>query len=320
METGNPASMTDRILSLILFIIHVVEAYLEAIYRFFIPVNQRSLTGEIILVTGSANGFGKAICQHLSQFKVTLVLWDCDKLANYATTKELQLLETTKARIFPYHVDISSRDNVEAVAAKVKEDVGDVSIIINNAGIAPIGPFLSTDPDLLEKTFQVNVLSHFWILRVFLPRMIENHHGHIATVSSIGAFKQDPGCVPYFGTKAAVHGYIESLKLQMSQLNAHGIKFTTIYPYFMDTGMIKEVKYAENSKLIRKLLPIMNPADVAEKFIEGIRRNYEYVYCPSFMPYLLPLDKFLPLKLRRELQVLFDNQMEHPAFPRPSRH
>lgn len=193
-------------------------------------------------------------------------------MANYATTKELQLLETTKARIFPYHVDISSRDNVEAVAAKVsrlvmqyakfsmannflfcpqqvKEDVGDVSIIINNAGIAPIGPFLSTDPDLLEKTFQVNVLSHFWILRVFLPRMIENHHGHIATVSSIGAFKQDPGCVPYFGTKAAVHGYIESLKLQMSQLNAHGIKFTTIYPYFMDTGMIKEVKYAENSKL-----------------------------------------------------------------------
>lgn len=51
METGNPASMTDRILSLILFIIHVVEAYLEAIYRFFIPVNQRSLTGEIILVS-----------------------------------------------------------------------------------------------------------------------------------------------------------------------------------------------------------------------------------------------------------------------------
>lgn len=49
----------------------------------------------------------------------------------------------------------------------------------------------------------------------------------------------------------------------------------------------------------------MNPADVAEKFIEGIRRNYEYVYCPSFMPYLLPLDKWVSnKKLNFELAEL----------------
>jgi short-subunit dehydrogenase len=79
--------------------------------------------------------------------------------------------------------------------------------------------------------------------------MIENHHGHIATVASIGSLKQEGGCVPYFGSKAAVHGYIESLKIQLVRLNAHGIKFTTIYPYFVETEMLRDVKYAKNSKL-----------------------------------------------------------------------
>jgi all-trans-retinol dehydrogenase (NAD+) len=132
----------------------------------------------------------------------------------------------------------------------VKEDIGDVTILINNAGIAPIAEFLRTSPETFDKTFQVNVLSHFYIIQEFLPRMIENHHGHIATVCSIGGLRPLAGSVPYHGTKYAVHGYIESLKLQLALLNCHGIKFTTIYPYFVDTDMVKNVKYsARGSKM-----------------------------------------------------------------------
>jgi len=206
-------------------------------------------------------------------------MWDCDKVSNEKLAEDLI---RKGVRAYPYHVDISDKQQVKSTADKViditdlyplikvfdekefhsisnafltnytqvREEIGDVTIVINNAGIAPISEFLRTSPETVEKTFQVNVISHFYIIQEFLPRMIENHHGHIATVCSIGGLRPLAGSVPYHGTKFAIRGYIESLKLQLALLNCPGIRFTTIYPYFVDTDLVKNVRYSQKgSKL-----------------------------------------------------------------------
>jgi len=119
-----------------------------------------------------------------------------------------------------------------------------VTILINNAGIGPCKEFLKYSPEALEKTFKVNVLAQFWILREFLPNMIEYSKGHIVTTCSIAGLKANRYMVPYHGSKFAVHGYLESLK---DELRHHpkkpDIKFTTVYPTAVNTQLIDGIRF-----------------------------------------------------------------------------
>lgn len=125
----------------------------------------------------------------------------------------------------------------------MKEEVGEVSVIINNAGIMPCHSFLSHNPREIERAFQVNVFAHFWILREFLPEMIARNHGHIVTVSSAAGLIPTRNLVPYCGTKHAVCGYIDALKeeLRHDPARPNKIQFTTVYPFSCKTNLIQNV-------------------------------------------------------------------------------
>lgn len=119
-------------------------------------------------------------------------------------------------------------------------------MIINNAGVGGCEKFLNFTPESVEKTFSVNVLSHFWILREFLPHMVQTNRGHIVTVCSIGGLKGNRYMVPYHGSKFAVHGYLESLKEELAHCPNSGdnIKFTTVYPTAVKTRLINGIRFA----------------------------------------------------------------------------
>lgn len=119
-----------------------------------------------------------------------------------------------------------------------------MTIVINNAAIAPCHTFLNCTPHLLEHVFKVNVLAQFWILQEFLPKMIEMKKGHVVTVCSFAGLKATPCMVPYNGSKAAVHGYVESLKLELRHHeDKPDIKFTTVFPSAVNTRLLKGVYY-----------------------------------------------------------------------------
>lgn len=93
----------------------------------------------------------------------------------------------------------------------MKEEVGPVSILVNNAGIMPINELDKQTPDDIKRTFDVNVFSHFWTLEAFLPHMKQQNRGHIVAMSSISGIVGLPFLVPYSATKFAVRGLMESL-------------------------------------------------------------------------------------------------------------
>ena len=125
----------------------------------------------------------------------------------------------------------------------MRQEVGEVSIVINNAGIMPCHSFLSHNPREIVRAFEVNVFSHFWILREFLPGMITRNHGHIVTVSSAAGLIPTRNLVPYCGSKHAVCGYVDALKEELRHHPAkpRNIHFTTVYPFSCKTNLIDGV-------------------------------------------------------------------------------
>ncbi len=127
---------------------------------------------------------------------------------------------------------------------QVRKDVGDVTVIINNAGIAPLGPFLEQDPYSMVKTLEVNLFAHFWIVREFLPSMITKGKGHIVSIASISAFAPVRNAAIYAASKHGVHGFIESLKQEIRLMPTQPkINFTTVYPSLVQTRLIDGVTF-----------------------------------------------------------------------------
>jgi all-trans-retinol dehydrogenase (NAD+) len=106
---------------------------------------------------------------------------------------------------------VTNREIVLETGSKVLQEVGDVTILINNAGIMPQHEMLKHSVNEIKKVFEINTLAHFWMFQAFLPKMVENNHGHIVALSSIAGIVGFKNLVPYCGSKFAVRGVMESM-------------------------------------------------------------------------------------------------------------
>ncbi|XP_077798447.1 epidermal retinol dehydrogenase 2 isoform X2 [Macaca mulatta] len=155
---------------------------LEAMIFALLPKQQKNVAGEIVLITGAGSGLGRLLALQFARRGSVLVLWDVNKEGNEETCKMAQ--EAGVTRVHAYTCDCSQKEEVYRVADQVKKEVGDVSILINNAGIVTGKNFLDCPDELMEKSFDVNFKAHLWTYKAFLPAMIANDHGHLVCISS----------------------------------------------------------------------------------------------------------------------------------------
>ena len=130
-------------------------------YSLLIPARRKDVSKEIILITGAGSGIGRSLSQKFAKLGATVVLWDINKSANDAVAEEINSKTPNKA--FPYKCDCSKREEVYRVAEQVKKDVGDVTILINNAGVVSGKKFMDLPDDKIELTYKVNSIAHFWV-------------------------------------------------------------------------------------------------------------------------------------------------------------
>ena len=141
------------------------------------------------------------------------------------------------ARAFTYRVDVSKRERVYEAARQMKKDVGkDVTVLVNNAGIVAGKPFLEGDDAYSLKTMEVNIISHFWTIKAFLPKMVEANHGHIITIASTAGLVGVDGLADYCCSKSAAISFHEGIRTEVRRLQRPGIDMTLVNPYFIDTG------------------------------------------------------------------------------------
>lgn len=182
---------------------------------------------------------------------------------------------------------MSDRHQVYQVANKIKSEIGDVTILINNAGIVNGKEFLALDDEQIIKLMQINTMAHFWTLKSFLPQMIAKNYGHIVTISSACGCCGLPKLTDYCTSKFAVVGLEESLRFELQAKNCDGVHSTVVCPAFINTGLFDGYK---------SLIPPLETDDVADGIIKGIRTNQTMVVLPKSLYFMFALKSFLPVK------------------------
>ncbi|EDL99511.1 hydroxysteroid (17-beta) dehydrogenase 13, isoform CRA_a [Rattus norvegicus] len=102
------------------------------------------------------------------------------------------------AVVHVFVVDCSNRAEIYKSVDQVKKEVGDIEIVVNNAGAIYPADLLSTKDEEITKTFEVNILGHFWIIKALLPSMLRRNSGHIVTVASVCGHRVIPYLIPYW--------------------------------------------------------------------------------------------------------------------------
>lgn len=277
----------------------------KGIYRLYVPVAEKNVTGEIVLITGTGHGIGKELALKYASLGATVVCWDINEEGNNETVEEIKRNGVSKA--YGYKCDVSNREEVIKTTEKVKKEVGDVTILINNAGIMPCRHLMDHTPEQIKRIFDINVLAHYWILQALLPNMIQNDYGHIVSISSLAGICGLPNVVPYCSSKFAVRGLMEALCEELRIQNkgkSSNIKFTTIYPYMVNTGLCKKPLYRFQS------MQLISIKEVVDGIVKAQRQNIREVTIPKYWFYTNSLIRCLPPSCREHLSdflnLLFD--------------
>lgn len=130
-----------------------------------------------------------------------------------------QLLMTSTVRnVHYYECNITNPDSVHEVASRIKKELGDPTILVNNAGIGKTYNIVDVPNEYLEKIFHINLISHWYTVREFLPGMIAQKKGHVMTTASMAAYTAVAGMVDYCVTKAGTMAFHEGMATALNRL------------------------------------------------------------------------------------------------------
>ncbi|XP_075406798.1 epidermal retinol dehydrogenase 2 [Tenrec ecaudatus] len=246
----------------------------ESLVYMIISKRKKSVAGEIILITGAGSGLGRQLAIKFAQLGAVLVLWDINEEGNMETRRQVQ--ENSGVKVFTYTCDCGNRQEVYSVANQVKEEVGDVTILINNAGMVTGKMFLDIPDHMAEKSLLINTLSHFWTYKAFLPAMIEANRGHLVCISSAAGLFGCTRLTDYSASKFAACGVLESLLFELNMNEKNKIKTTIICPYFLTTGMFEGCTTKNPF-----LLPLLDREYVAQTTVNAILEEDFYALIPK---------------------------------------
>ncbi|KAK4298507.1 hypothetical protein Pmani_029149 [Petrolisthes manimaculis] len=246
---------------------------------------RKDIKANIVLVTGGGSGIGRLMCLKMAARGALIVTWDVSQKGNDETVRQVL---ASGGKCWSYTVDITDRQAVYTTAVKVKQQVGKVDILINNAGVVTGKKLLDCPDEAILKTFQVNSISHFWTTKAFLPDMMASNTGHIVTIASMAGKCGASSLIDYCASKHSAVGFDESLRLELHAEGKDGIKTTLVCSMQFSTGMFEGAG--------SKYLPLLTPEYVAEETVDGILMNYSAVYIPRYIHFVSILNMLLPEK------------------------
>lgn len=221
-----------------------------------------SLNGKIALVTGAGKGIGRAIAMALAKEGVHVGL-----VAR--TEKDLQevaaAIQVIGGKAAIVTTDVSDINSVNEAVKSIQEQLGNIDILINNAGTGKFGKFLELEPGDWENQVKVNLFGVYYVTRAVLPQMIERKTGDIVNISSTAGLKGSVGTSAYSASKFGVMGLSESLMLEVRK---HNIRVTALNPSTVVTELAKSADLINNNE--DKLI---HPEDFAELIIAQLKLN-----------------------------------------------
>lgn len=213
-------------------------------------------------MTGAGKGIGRAIAVALAKEGVHVGLLARTGSQLNEVADEVKALGVKAAVVT---ADVADINAVNSAAAQVKQELGAVDILINNAGTGTFGKFMELEPAEWEKIIQVNLLGVYYTTRAVLPDMIERSTGDIINISSTAGQRGAAVTSAYSASKFAVMGLTESL---MQEVRKHNIRVSALTPSTVVTEL------AQSNNLIGgDPERVMHPEDLAEFIIGQLKLN-----------------------------------------------
>jgi len=209
--------------------------------------NQIDLKGRVAVVTGGAQGIGRAIVARLLASGAAVAVWDRDlELASQCCA---ELAE--RGRIAPVGCDIRSLSAVESARDRTIETFGRIEVLVNNAGIAGANiPTWEYPPDAWNEVLEINLTGTFHCCRAVVPNMVAQNYGRIVNVASIAGKEGNPNASAYSASKSAVIALTKSLG---KELAAHDIVVNCITPAAARTALFAQMTQQHIDFMLSKI-------------------------------------------------------------------
>lgn len=193
------------------------------------------LAGKTAIVTGAAQGIGRAIAQCFAVEGARVALVDLKDDQGRAAAEDL-VARGMNAIFEP--VDVADPVSVECMTARVTEKLGAPDVLVNNAGIAVFRDPLEMTPADWRRCFSVDLEGVWHCSRAVLPHMLKKGHGDIVNIASVHSFKIIPHCFPYPIAKHALMGLTRALAIEYA---ANNIRVNAIAPGYINTEIVEKV-------------------------------------------------------------------------------
>jgi 2-dehydro-3-deoxy-L-rhamnonate dehydrogenase (NAD+) len=196
------------------------------------PGTVRGLQGQTAIVTGGVRGIGLGIARRLAREGCRVVIWD----------RDITVFDAQNAGFSPAHlqpVDVSDPVSVQGAYDQTRAAVGDVQILVNNAGInGPVLPVTDYPLDAWSRVLAVNLNGVFYCTKAALPHMKAAGYGRIVNVASAAGKEGVPGIAAYAASKHGVVGFTKSLSRELAE---SGVLVNCIAPVMTETDLMKEM-------------------------------------------------------------------------------
>jgi NAD(P)-dependent dehydrogenase (short-subunit alcohol dehydrogenase family) len=251
-----------------------------------------TVAGKKVLVTGAAMGLGKLFAERaVREGAAAVVLWDINEVGLKDTAVELTALGGT---IHQYVVDVASQDSITEAAAAVRSEVGDIDILVNNAGIVRGNRYFweTTNRGDIDKTMAINSLAPMYITLEFLPAMVAGSGAaRVLNIASSAGLVANPRMSVYAASKWAALGWSDSVRIELEQAGHDHVKFTTVCPTYINTGMFDGAKGF-------MFTPILEQDKVVDTSWREMKSGNPLVILPWTSRLNKALSGLLPIKLR----------------------
>lgn len=246
---------------------------------------------DIVLITGGATGLGREITKLFIHANAKVVVFDI-------VVPEPDSDDYVFG-VHYYKCDVSNRKEITQNAEIVKQEVGPVTILINNAGITSGKTVLDLSFDEIENTLAVNLLSNFYTTKLFLPGMLELKRGYIVTIGSILGYMSPARLSVYGASKSGLIAFHESLTYELGppSFNNTGVKTLLICPGQMKTTMFNGVKTPSSL-----LAPELDPKVVAKVVFDSVSLGRRGEIKIPFYGNILPIMRAFPWPITQSVR------------------
>lgn len=222
------------------------------------------MTVHRVAITGGARGIGRATAEACLRAGMSVVIGDVDGVACAGVAAELG------DRAVGLPLDVRDPEAFEAFLAEAEGVVGQLDALVNNAGIAPIGPFVHENPDDTARVIDINVAGVLTGTRLALRRFLPRGHGHVVNVASSAGQIATAGGATYAASKHAVVGFTRAVR---AETRGTGVRTTIVMPGLVRTDMISGFEKPRGTRIV-------GPDAVGDAIVDALRTGRQEVFVP----------------------------------------